>query len=110
VTGYTRPDDVIYPKSHVELLGVIYDEQAEGYSLALIRWDGDECIGFRWNGGVHTRLGSPSSRGYPTWEVLPNMMGRAVVRECQREASLGNTAVRLDGLAMAVAWLNGGSA
>ncbi len=34
-------------------------------------WDGDFAVGIRWNGKLGEGVGSPQSRGLPTWFILP---------------------------------------
>jgi hypothetical protein len=47
----------------------------------LLDFDGDECIGIRWNGSQdEPGIGNPQSRARPTWFVVPEELA-AVVRE-----------------------------
>jgi len=77
---------VLSPKDCVNSVAPIYDGgpiQGE-YSVAIIDWQGRECIGIRWNinereldsqdkvSGKVTCMGEPNSRGYPTWFIIPD--------------------------------------
>ncbi|MGH9396261.1 MAG: hypothetical protein ACRD18_05365 [Terriglobia bacterium] len=49
--------------------------------MALVNFDGEESVGFRWNGSEgESGIGNPQSRGRPTWEILPRELAD-VVRE-----------------------------
>jgi hypothetical protein len=47
-------------------------------------WDGDPVMALRWNGGSDDSrfpgIGNPQSRGVPTWFVLPDVVGDAVLQ------------------------------
>jgi hypothetical protein len=68
---YTSPETVLSPKASVSNLRVLLNTGEGGYSLASMRWDGDERLGVRWNGSPDNLLGNPQSRGIATWFVLP---------------------------------------
>jgi hypothetical protein len=75
------PHEVIHPKDRLQLIAVLFDGGADSYSVALVRWKDEKetqggvwpyALGIRWNGGPDPRdKGVPSSRGYPTWYILP---------------------------------------
>jgi len=75
-----KPDDVIHPKDRLQLIAVLFDGGVDSYSVALVRWkeEGTEgevwpyALGIRWNGGPDPEdKGGPTSRGHPTWYILP---------------------------------------
>lgn len=75
----THPRDVVSPKSHVSNVDVIYAGAGEGsWSVARLRWDGEPVLGIRWNGDGVNPLGSPQSRGIPTWFIVPGALQEAV--------------------------------
>ncbi|WP_281111401.1 hypothetical protein [Providencia rettgeri] len=79
---YIRPEDVISPKVHwKEGHTVLLDTGSGGWSVADGSWDGKPCLGLRWNGidGEDT-IGSPQSRGKPTWWIVPSEL-EAVIRK-----------------------------
>ena len=82
---YKNPQFINSPKGLVEVVKVIYDGQDDpAYSLAIIKWEGDYKLGIRWNiaysewdddrkqKGQDECIGSPQSRGIPTWFLLPD--------------------------------------
>jgi len=75
---------VLSPRQSVLSVHEIFDgETDKGYSVALIDWEGNKCIGIRWNltksewesqekiSGKKKCVGEPNSRGFPTWFILP---------------------------------------
>lgn len=73
---YTDPRGVTTPRGRIRDLEVLYNGGAQaddsGWSLASMLWDGEEALGIRWNGGAEgDSKGQPTSRGYPTWYILP---------------------------------------
>lgn len=81
--NYIKPADVLSPKGSLEIIRIIKDGGEDSFSLAEIRWEGELGIGIRWNvssgewydddkiKGLKECIGTPSSRGYSTWFVLP---------------------------------------
>jgi hypothetical protein len=93
---YYNPSEVKSPKKHVSNVRVTFDGGIYGdkpYSIARISWSGEEKIAMRWNinanewsdpdkaSGQKKCLGEPSSRGYPTWFVLPNELLSALLSQ-----------------------------
>lgn len=74
---------IISPKGRVEELKVIYDGGEESWSLAKMKWDGENAVGIRWNGGSEDKkfpgIGNPQSRGVPTWFILPEEVARVTL-------------------------------
>ncbi|MEQ6122147.1 hypothetical protein [Reichenbachiella sp. MALMAid0571] len=90
---YVDPKDVKSPKSQISgTPKIIYDggngDNAgdTGFSLARITWGGKETLAIRWNvshaewdnqSKVDEKTickGNPTSRGYPTWFVIPEQI------------------------------------
>ena len=46
-----------------------------GWSLARMLWDGYPAVGVRWNGSSDW-VGTPQSRGLPTWFILPDPLAQ----------------------------------
>jgi hypothetical protein len=79
--AYVNPEIVVTPKNRVRSVHVLYDGGPGGWSVAMVDFDGEECVGFRWNGDEgEPGIGTPQSRGRPTWEILPRELAD-VVRE-----------------------------
>src|ERR1041385_73960 len=74
------PQGVHSPKRHLALVSVIFNSGIDGYSIALVRWDGEPKIAMRWNGSDDiTDRGNPQSRGRGTWFVVPNDLRESIV-------------------------------
>ena len=68
--NYTNPNMVRSPKNMIRNLNVIYDGGENSWSLASLNWDDTPSLGIRWNGNEEN-VGTPQSRGIPTWFILP---------------------------------------
>ena len=68
---FTAPDTVLSPKGSVSNLRVLFNTGEGGWSLAKLRWNGDEALGMRWNGNADNPIGNPQSRGIATWFIVP---------------------------------------
>lgn len=82
------PRTVTSPQRLVADLWVVYDGGLwkeddpgwSGWSLARMTWDGNrDAVGCRWNGEQGVNPGSPSSRGYPTWFIIPGPLAEIMV-------------------------------
>jgi hypothetical protein len=70
---------VVSPKASIRNLHVVFDgglwDEANpdwsGWSLSMLQWDGSPAVGVRWNGEMGVSVGSPQSRGLPTWFIMP---------------------------------------
>lgn len=74
-----NPENVQSPKRHLVMVSVILNTGEGGYSVALIRWDGEPGLAMRWNGTADARIGNPQSRGLPTWFVIPDEFRESVL-------------------------------
>ena len=77
---------VLSPKDCVNNVAPLYDGgPTKGeYSVAIVTWQGQPCVGIRWNiterelnnpdkvSGKTACVGEPNSRGYATWFILPD--------------------------------------
>ncbi len=80
---YHDPLTVCNPKRFIKNVDVLYDGKEDGFSLAIIDWEGTEHIGIRWNVAIKERgendkqsgalicNGSPSLSNKPSWFILP---------------------------------------
>lgn len=78
-TDYVSPSDVLSPRSRWKLLRVLLDAGPGKPAVAHGKWDGREVIATRWNGTKKAPKGNPVSTGYPTWFILPDHFGRAIL-------------------------------
>jgi len=80
---YHPPHTVLRPRRYIRSIDVLYDGGADGFSLAMIDWEGTPHIGIRWNvahkehsderkrTGLDMCHGSPAPDGRPSWFILP---------------------------------------
>ena len=54
-------------------------QTVERYERAKGGEAGERRIGFRWNGTKENKIGSPQSRGLPTWMILDEKLYEAVI-------------------------------
>lgn len=81
--SYIDPKTVLSPKGSIKDLEIIHDGGEHGWSLARMKWDDSPVVAMRWNGGSVNgipSIGNPSSRGYPTWFVVPDEVGDVIER------------------------------
>jgi len=108
---YIPPQDVTSPQDRWNLNCVVYDGGPGNIAVALGQWNENEnentVIAIRWNGNsrAHEEVGNPQSRGHPTWFILPNDFGVAVIKELMVKRAAGNTSVRQDCLAQVIGWM-----
>ena len=82
---FIKPQDVKSPKSRWYLFDVLLDDGEDRCAYALGEWDGERCIGFRWNGTKEKPIGNPLSRGLPTWIVLDERLHKALLPHLPKE-------------------------
>jgi len=70
--SYVDPRSVTSPRSRLSDLQVLYDGGPGEWAIASFKWDSKPSLGIRWNGRPdEDGVGSPQSRGLPTWFVFP---------------------------------------
>lgn len=78
-----NPWNALSPMSRLgaESLNVIHTDVAKGWSLASMVWDGDQCVGCRWDGDLSDAadLGNPMSHAKGTWFILPEPVASAAL-------------------------------
>lgn len=77
--SYTRPEQVRSPQDRLQELQVIHDGGEGSWSLARMKWDGENAVGIRWNGNDSSPNGNPLSTGKPIWFILPEEIAGIVV-------------------------------
>ncbi len=50
------------------------------WSAAEVEWDNRSRLGIRWNGDDVSKVGSPQSRGNPTWFIVPDEIAVDVLK------------------------------
>jgi hypothetical protein len=91
--SYIDPRTVISPKNLVRDLEIVFDAGSrEGsWAVATFLWDNKPRVGIRWNGELGQGVGTPQSRGVPTWFVLPEELAEPVL-DCVRKIAHGGEA------------------
>ena len=92
--SYIDPKHVNSPKSSVTDVIPVYDGGEGDISVALLKWDGKDSVGMRWNGGTENdgqkpTPGNPQSRGFPTWFVLPEIFDVAILQALLEKGLIG---------------------
>jgi len=83
--AYIDPQHVDSPKSFVSDLMPVYDGGEWESSVALLKWEGEDRVAMRWNGGTENQSqkptpGNPQSRGLPTWFVVDPIFDVAILQ------------------------------
>lgn len=101
---YTDPNTVESPKSRVEDVEVIFDKgpKEKSWSVARLKFDGNDAVGIRWNGDESTSgVGTPSAFANPTWFILPGELAETVARSAEQLLQNDEEALRAGYEAMA---------
>lgn len=86
--SYLHPDTVVAPQNRLASVEVLYNSGPDGGSLARLEFDGEECLGMRWNGSEEEPgIGNPQSGGRPTWFVLPKELADIIRAEVEKLAN-----------------------
>ena len=94
---YILPRDVTAPKEHWMLHRVLIEGTIGKPAYALGTWDGERCIGARWNGTDDNEVGWPRIYTHPCWHIIDNKLCDGVI------ALLPNYAEKI----LAMRFLNG---
>lgn len=69
---WVRPEDVTSPQSRLKgAPQVIHSTGEGGWAVAVIHFDDEDVLAFRWNGTERDPLGFPSVHQYPVWFIIP---------------------------------------
>lgn len=93
---YIDPQTVISPKNKVSRVKVLFDRGPvdHSWSIARLTYDGNDCIGIRWNGdSKESKKGVPLANAHPVWFILPKEIAGAIEEKVgelngEREAKL----------------------
>ena len=93
--AYVDPEKVDSPKNSVRNVRVRHNQGK--WAVAELEWEDEAAIGIRWNGTEgEAGVGSPQSRGHPTWFIVPEELADAV-REKVESLSKGGRDKIADG-------------
>lgn len=84
MSEYITPDKVTSPRKMWSLIRVLEpgaqeDSSGQRVAIALGKWEDEACLAMRWNGSAGSPIGSPQSRGLPTWFIIPKRLETAVL-------------------------------
>jgi hypothetical protein len=84
MNDYITPDKVTAPQQRwhsIKILedGAEEDSHEERVAIAIGTWDGNKVLAMRWNGNKDWPIGSPQSRGLPTWFIIPKRLNEAII-------------------------------
>ena len=82
---YVDPETVKAPRRLVSIVDVLHNTGKDGWSVARVHYGGEPRLGIRWNGGKKSGLGTPQSRGTPTWFLLPREFEQTVLERVEKE-------------------------
>ena len=90
--AYIDPKTVDSPKSRIGKVEVRHNHG--DWALAELEWDGERVLGIRWNGDEgESGVGSPQSRGHPTWFIVPEELAEAVEKQVTNLGKAGRDKV-----------------
>ena len=79
-------NEVSSPRRRWTTIAVLDDpKQPKTCALALGKWDGEPKLAMRWNGSSDQPIGTPQSRGIPTWFIVPNRYYSALIGTLSHE-------------------------
>ncbi len=84
MSNYITADKVTSPLKRWSLIRVLEygdqeDSSGQRVAIALGTWDHKPVLGMRWNGSEGHAIGSPQSRGLPTWFITPKRLEDSVL-------------------------------
>ncbi len=84
MADYITPDQVTSPRRSWRLIRVLEDgDKPDSYgnrvAISIGTWDEEVALGMRWNGTEDKPIGTPQSRGLPTWFIIPKRLHEAVI-------------------------------
>lgn len=73
-------EQVTSPRRRWTIIAILDDPKKEvTCALALGKWDDKLVLAMRWNGSADQPIGTPQSRGIPTWFILPERYYGALI-------------------------------
>jgi hypothetical protein len=82
--SFVEPAAVLSPRASIRSVEVIYSTNGGGWSVARIGWENSQSVGIRWNGSDDAPgIGSPQSRGNPTWFILPEELHDVILAKVE---------------------------
>lgn len=85
MSKYVKPEEVVSPRKHWNLIKVLRVGEEGDYSIALGRWDNTPALAMRWNGTAESPIGNPQSRGLPTWFIVPDNYRDSILDQLSKD-------------------------
>lgn len=77
---FVPAEEVTSPRKRWSLIKILEDpKQPITCVLALGRWDDSPVLAMRWNGDSENPIGTPQSRGLPTWFIVADRYYAALI-------------------------------
>ena len=90
MSEYITPDKVTSPRRMWTLIRVLEagdkeDSNGQRVAIALGKWEDRAVLGMRWNGVKGSPIGTPQSRGLPTWFIIPKRLEESVISTLSKD-------------------------
>lgn len=90
MSDYITPDKVTSPRRMWTLIRVLEagdkpDSFGHRVAIALGKWEDQTVLGMRWNGSKSSPIGTPQSRGLPTWFIIPKRLEADVINTLSKD-------------------------
>jgi hypothetical protein len=90
MSEYITPEKVTAPRRRWSLIRVLESgEEPDSFddrvAIAIGTWDNSPVLGMRWNGYEGSPIGTPQSRGLPTWFIIPQRLQDAVIETLSKD-------------------------
>ena len=90
MNDYITPDKVTSPRRMWTLIRVLEsgdkpDSNGQRVAISLGKWGDQAVLGMRWNGSKGSPIGTPQSRGLPTWFIIPKRLEEAVINTLSKD-------------------------
>ena len=56
------------------------DSNGQRVAISLGKWNDEPDLAMRWNGTEKSPIGTPQSRGLPTWFIIPKRLEEALIK------------------------------
>lgn len=90
MSDYITPDKVTSPRRMWTLIRVLEagdkeDSNKQRVAIAIGKWEDEPVLAMRWNGSKDSPIGSPQSRGLPTWFIIPRRLEDSVIQTLSKD-------------------------
>jgi len=101
---YVKPEDILSPKGIVSDVYTLYDGGEKSYSIVLLKWDGVDALGIRWN-GFEGNKGHPVVRGVPVWFIIPDDLNLGILSKAIDNIDVTQDKIKYVFISIYIMWL-----